>query len=316
MVRGVHSKRNPLASLTRRAAGFFTGLALVLTWAPPATADQAQGWFDPSRFTLRQSINTLTTTATNANGTSSAGHAYVSDAELGGAGSRNGALLRQTFLMPDAGARPVFVGLAVQFGYMAPGAAVPALASTNTRFAVGLTPILGFNYEAWQVILSPTVVTGIGANATTALAPAARLTRTISEGFDVGIEYAGALGQLGSVSQLSRQSHIVYGITDFQARQFWRQSRHRLRADHGLARDRAKTRRELRVLTLTLPTRGRGWQRACGRAYPLAAFLRQARCTAQVQPGGCDASSFDVVSLAGAGENGFDASTVSFVARA
>jgi hypothetical protein len=96
MVRGVHSKRNLLASLTRRAAGFFTGLALVLTWAPPATADQAQGWFDPRRFTLRQSINTLTTTATNANGTSSAGHAYVSETELGGAGSWNGALLRQT----------------------------------------------------------------------------------------------------------------------------------------------------------------------------------------------------------------------------
>jgi hypothetical protein len=101
-----------------------------------------------------------------------------------------------------------------------PAPQFPALASTNTRFAVGLTPILGFNYEAWQAILSPTVVTGIGANATTALAPAARLTRTISEGFDVGIEFAGALGQLGSVSQLSRQSHIVYGITDFKLASF------------------------------------------------------------------------------------------------
>jgi hypothetical protein len=243
MIRDVCTERSLLASVRRRVAGFFTGLALVLTWAPPAAAeDQAQGWFDPSRFTLRQSINALTTTTTNANGTSSAGHAYVSETELdyrvtdwyriavvastslpgslGGSGSWNGALLRQTFLMPDAGARPVFVGLAVQLGYMAPGAALPALASTNTRFAVGLTPILGFNYEAWQLILSPTVVTGIGANATTALAPAGRLTRTISEGFDVGIEYAGALGQLGSVSQLSQQSHIVYGITDFKLASF------------------------------------------------------------------------------------------------
>jgi hypothetical protein len=99
---------------------------------------------------------------------------------------------------------------------MAPGAMVPALASTNTRFAAGLTPILGFNYQAWQLILSPTVVTGIGAGATTALAPAARLTRSISEDFDVGIEYASALGQLGSISPLVQQSHIVYGITDFK----------------------------------------------------------------------------------------------------
>jgi len=241
MVRGVHSKRHLRrpALMRRCLAGFFTGLVLVLSRAPPAAAeDPAQGWFDPSRFTVRETVDTLTTTTTNANGASSKARAYVSETEfdyrvtdwyqlalvastslpgsVGGAGSWNGALLRQTFLMPDAGARPVFVGLAVQFGYMAPGAMVPALASTNTRFAAGLTPILGFNYQAWQLILSPTVVTGIGPGATTALAPAARLTRTISEDLDVGIEYASALGQLGSISPLAQQSHIVYGITDFK----------------------------------------------------------------------------------------------------
>lgn len=201
-----------------------------------------QGWFDPSRFTIRESISTLSTTTVNAQGATTKAHAYVSETELdyrvtdwyqlalvastslpgsfGGGGSWNGALLRQTLLMPDAGAQPVFVGLAVQLGYMVPGTMVPALASTNTRFAVGLTPILGFNYQAWQLILSPTVVTGIGAGATTALAPAARLTRTISEGFDVGIEYASALGQLGSISPLAQQSHIVYGITDFKLASF------------------------------------------------------------------------------------------------
>jgi hypothetical protein len=31
---------------------------------------------------------------------------------------------------------------------------------------------------------------------------------------------AAALGQLGSVSQLSQQSHIVYGITDFKLASF------------------------------------------------------------------------------------------------
>jgi hypothetical protein len=245
MVRGVNSKRHLRrpALMRRCLAGFFTGLALILSWASPATAeDSAQGWFDPSRFTIRESINALSTTTTNANGTSSKARAYVSETEFdyrvtdwyqlalvastslpgsfGGAGSWNGALLRQTFLMPDAGARPVFVGLAVQFGYMASGAALPALADTNTRFSFGLTPIVGFNHEAWQLILSPTVATGIGANATTALAPAARLTRTISEGFDVGIEYASALGRVGSISQPAQQSHIVYGITDFKLASF------------------------------------------------------------------------------------------------
>src|SRR6516165_1408544 len=38
--------------------------------------------------------------------------------------------------------------------------------------------------------------------------------------------------------------------------------------------------------------------------YPApTAFLRQARCTAQVQPGGCERSSFASISLAGAAEN-------------
>src|SRR5262245_9013699 len=83
MVRGVHAKRHLLASDRRHVAGFFTGLALVLSWAPPAAAeDTAQGWFDPNRFTVRETINALTTTTTNANGTSSKARAYVSETEF------------------------------------------------------------------------------------------------------------------------------------------------------------------------------------------------------------------------------------------
>jgi len=108
----------------------------------------------------------------------------------------------------------------VQLGYMAPGAAFPALADTNTRFSLGVTPIIGFNYQSWQLILSPTIATGLGRGATTALAPSARLTRTINEGFDVGIEYAGALGQLGSISPVAQQAHIVYGVVDFKVKSF------------------------------------------------------------------------------------------------
>src|SRR5882757_3535703 len=37
---------------------------------------------------------------------------------------------------------------------------------------------------------------------------------------------------------------------------------------------------------------------------PLAAFLRYARCTAQLQPAGCAASSGDATSLAGAADDG------------
>ena len=49
----------------------------------------------------------------------------------------------------------------------------------------------------------------------------------------------------------------------------------------------------------TLSRKGRGKE-----SYPaLTACLRQARCTAQVQPGGCERSSFISMSLAGAAES-------------
>jgi outer membrane receptor protein involved in Fe transport len=41
-----------------------------------------------------------------------------------------------------------------------------------------------------------------------------------SETFDVGVEYASSLGQIGSIAPSSQQSHIVYGITDFKVGAF------------------------------------------------------------------------------------------------
>jgi len=61
------------------------------------------------------------------------------------------------------------------------------------------------------------------------------------------------------------------------------------------------------------PTRGEGKRAECHPA--LAAFLRYARCTAQVQPGGCDCISFDVTSLAGAAEEGACVGIASFTRR-
>src|ERR1700757_4704293 len=40
--------------------------------------------------------------------------------------------------------------------------------------------------------------------------------------------------------------------------------------------------------------------RQCALDQPLTAFFRQARCTAQVQPGGCEAKSLEAKSSAGA----------------
>ena len=47
-----------------------------------------------------------------------------------------------------------------------------------------------------------------------------------------------------------------------------------------------------------------------GEDQPLAAFFRHARCTAQVQPGGCEARSLDETSFAGVAANAASFATV------
>lgn len=130
--------------------------------------------------------------------------------------SWNGVTIRNLFITPEADKRDVFYGVSVQFAYTPQNAAFPALANTNTQFSAGLTPIIGFHHDGYELILSPTLAFGLGSGAMTALAPAARLTRKITDTFDVGIEYASTLGQIGSIAPSSQQAHVVYGITDFK----------------------------------------------------------------------------------------------------
>ena len=63
-------------------------------------------------------------------------------------------------------------------------------------------------------MLSPSLTFGLGAGARTSLAPAARLTRRISDNQSVGIEYAGTLGEITAISPPSGQTHVLYAITD------------------------------------------------------------------------------------------------------
>src|SRR6516165_1179920 len=57
------------------------------------------------------------------------------------------------------------------------------------------------------------------------------------------------------------------------------------------------------AMTVPFEFESKSLRPACWEYYPApTAFLRQARCTAQVQPGGCDRSSFASMSLAGAAE--------------
>lgn len=213
-----------------------------------AASQDAQSPFDPTRLTVTQTFNFLNTTTANsmsATAGQTSKHAYTSETEFaytftdwyqlaiavpaslsgvtgivpgnsGETASWNGLTVRNLFITPGADKRDVFYGVSVQLGYTPQNAALPAIANTNTQFSAGLTPIIGFHQGAYELILSPTLAFGLGPGAVTALAPAARLTRKFTETFDVGVEYGGTLGQIGSIAPSGQQAHIVYGVTDFK----------------------------------------------------------------------------------------------------
>jgi hypothetical protein len=223
-------------------------VCLVMLRIEPAASQDAQSLFDPARLSVTEStsfLNSAPLNTTSASTGQTARHAYTSETALaytftdwyqlaiaipvslngvsgilpGNSGetvSWNGLTVRNLFITPGADKRDVFYGLSVQFGYTPQNAAFPAIANTNTQFSAALSPIIGFNNDGFELILSPTLAFGLGSGAATALAPAARLTRKITETFDVGVEYASTLGGIGSISPLSQQAHIVYAITDFK----------------------------------------------------------------------------------------------------
>jgi hypothetical protein len=224
-------------------------LSIMTVWPRSAAAQQSDAGllFDPTRLSVRQTFGYLTGASAStqtAAATQPRRHAYTSETELAytatdwyqvavavplsisqatgnpfdptGRSTWNGVTLRQLFITPQSDQKAMFFGLSVQFSYTPAGAALPALASTNTPFAAGLTPIVGFRRDGFELIVSPTVAFGIGAGGVTALAPAARLTRKITENLDLGIEYGGALGSVGAISPPSQQAHIAYGVADIK----------------------------------------------------------------------------------------------------
>ena len=243
----------PAAVSNRVAARLaILGSCVAVLWMQPAASQEAQSLFDPARLTVTQSLNFLNTATPNAMSAATgqmSKHAYIAEtafaytftdwyqltlaipaslsgvtgivpANRGETLSWNGVTVRNLFITPGADTRDVFYGVSVQFGYTPQTAAFPALANTNTQFSAGLTPIIGFHHDGYELILSPTLAFGFGSGAMTAVAPAARLTRKITETFDLGIEYASTLGQIGSISPSSQQAHIVYGVTDFKVGAF------------------------------------------------------------------------------------------------
>jgi hypothetical protein len=223
-------------------------LAIAPLWSLPLAAQQSETGtsIDLSRFSLQQSFGYLTTATPNTattTGVPTAKRAFTSETAItynaadwyqvsiavptsltgatgnpldraGTQASWNGVVLRQLFITPNADKRGVFFGVSSQLAYTPPQAAFPALVD-RTAFSAGVTPIVGFHYGGYELVVSSTIAAGVGAGAVASVAAAARLTRKITASVDVGIEYNAGLGQINAIAPTAQQSHIVYAVTDF-----------------------------------------------------------------------------------------------------
>jgi hypothetical protein len=121
----------------------------------------------------------------------------------------NVAKLRTLFVTPDAPKKNFFYGLNFEYDYTAPP-------FSQTRFAMEIRPILGWRNPQWELIVNPIVDLGFGSRGDIDFVPAARLARTFSKDFALGLEYYTDLGRPGSFFPFEQQSHQLFGVIDFK----------------------------------------------------------------------------------------------------
>ena len=116
---------------------------------------------------------------------------------------------RTLFVTPDAEKKNFFYGLNFEYDYTAPR-------FSETRFAMEIRPIIGWRNPQWEFIVNPIVDIGFGSRGDIDFVPAARLARTFSKDFALGVEYYTYLGRPGSFLPFQQQSHQLFGVVDFK----------------------------------------------------------------------------------------------------
>jgi hypothetical protein len=222
-------------------------VAIVTLWSLPAAAQQVDQnlLFNPTRLSVQETFGYLNRAVPNSPAATPV-HAATAETEIaymvndgyrlaiaapvslsgvtnngaGGTNERfswNGAVVRNLFIRPIEGTGGSFVALGVDVGYAPLGALFPA--APGRRFSAAVTPIVGFHYDAYDLILSPSFTFGLGAGLAPAISPAVRLTRRFGEDLVLGVEYDGGLGQYGAIA-LRNQSHLVFAISEFKVSGF------------------------------------------------------------------------------------------------
>jgi len=79
-----------------------------------------------------------------------------------------------------------------------------------------IRPIVGWRNPQWEFIVNPIVDLGFGRFGDIDFVPAARLARTFSKDFALGLEYYTDLGRPGSFLPFEQQAHQAFAVVDFK----------------------------------------------------------------------------------------------------
>jgi hypothetical protein len=117
--------------------------------------------------------------------------------------------LRTLFVSPNAEQRNFFYGLNFEFSNSTPK-------FSQTRFGMEIRPIIGVRKDDWEFIVNPIVDIGFGKYGEADFTPAARLAKTLSPDFSIGLEHYADFGEIGNFKKLSEQQHTLFAVTDFK----------------------------------------------------------------------------------------------------
>ncbi len=114
--------------------------------------------------------------------------------------------VRNSFVVPKAGERPVAGGLDIEIRHQ-------SYRFSETNWAMTLRPILDLRTGPWQLILNPNLEVPFG-RGSPVFAPAARGVRQVAENVWLGLEHYMDFGRVDRWETTARQGHQLFVTTD------------------------------------------------------------------------------------------------------
>ena len=112
-------------------------------------------------------------------------------------------------LRPPQGAGGVFAGINGELAFV-------QQRFEEARRTAEIRPILGYRGETWLFSFNPIVTADLAGTDKGVLmfAPAAKLSRSLSQGTALGVEYYSELGRLSHFAPRAEQSHTLFAVLD------------------------------------------------------------------------------------------------------